>query len=125
MKKITISNAILGLWTLILLGLLFLPALDSLLPVRDWFHHFDKVAHFGLFAVTGFVGIYGASFFSRFRSRMLFGVVFGLALAVGTELGQHFIPSRDMDFYDLLADWAGLFFGLFAYTFYYIWRLKI
>ncbi len=103
-------------WTLFLLAVLLSPIRDSIIPNLGGFQHWDKVAHFGLFAVTGFISIYGAGFSSRFVVRVIFGLIFGLVLALGTELGQYFIPFRDPDFYDLLADLAGLFFGLLSYT---------
>jgi len=114
-----IRTVLFALWTLMLLGLLLSPLRDNILPTFGGFQHWDKVAHFGLFAVTGFISIYGAGFFSRFGARVLFGLIFGLALAVGTELGQYFIPFRDPDYYDLLADLAGLFLGLLFYALLY------
>jgi VanZ family protein len=119
-----LGTVILALWTLVLLALLLLPIHESLIPNLG-VPQMDKVAHFGLFAVTGFLSIYGASFLSSYRSRLFFGLIFGLVLSIGTELGQHFVPYRDMDFFDLLADWAGLFFGLFANTFIHSWKLNL
>ena len=107
---------ILVIWTLMLLGVLFSPVRGSFIPNLGGFQHWDKVAHFGLFAITGFISIYGAGFFSRFGARVLFGLIFGLALAFGTEFGQSFVLFRQMSHYDLLADIAGLFLGLLSYT---------
>jgi VanZ family protein len=120
-----IGAFILAAWTLLLLALLFLPVQINFIPMPGGFSHFDKVAHFGLFGVTGFLGIYGSTFFASFRYRLLFGLVFGLVLAAGTEAVQYFIPYRDMEFYDLLSDWAGLFLGLLSYTFYYTWKSRL
>jgi VanZ family protein len=125
MRNIKINTVLLILWTLILLGLLLSPIKESLIPSIGGFQHWDKVAHFCLFAITGFISIYGASFFSRFRARVLFGLVFGLILAVGTELGQYLIPFRDPEFSDLLADFAGLFLGLLSGTLLYCWKLRL
>jgi VanZ family protein len=111
-----IRTVLLVLWTLMLLVVLLSPIRDSIISNRGGFQHWDKVAHFGLFAVTGFISVYGAGFFSQFVARVLFGLIFGLVLAFGTELGQYLVPFRDPDFYDLLADLAGLFFGLLSYT---------
>lgn len=83
------------------------------------FRHWDKVVHAGLFAVTGFMSIFGASFFSRFRYRFIFGVVIGLVLAAATELGQSLIPHRTADVYDFLADVVGLCLGVLAYNLLY------
>ncbi len=108
---------VLVLWTLILLGLLLAPIGEAEIPVFGEFKHWDKVYHFGLFAVTGFVSVFGARFLISFRSRMLFGIVFGLFLALCTEFTQSLIPCRNMSLYDLLADIAGLGFALLLYAF--------
>jgi len=113
------------IWTLMLLGVLLAPIRESFIPNLGGFQHWDKIAHFGLFAITGFISIYGAGFFSRFAAKVLFGLIFGLALALGTELGQYLIPFRDPDFYDLLADLAGLFLGLLSSALLYGWKLRL
>jgi VanZ family protein len=99
---------ILVLWTLVLLGVLLSPIEEAAIPALWEFEHWDKVYHFILFAITGFVSVFGARFLNLFRSRMLFAIVFGLFLAVSTELAQSLIPCRNMSFYDLLADVVGL-----------------
>lgn len=106
------------IWTLVLLAILLSPMRGGIFP-PEGFRYWDKVVHFGLFAVTGFMSIYGASFFSRFRHRFIFGVVVGLVLAAGTELGQSLVPSRNTDLYDFLADVAGLCLGVLAYALLY------
>jgi len=93
---------------MVLLGLLLAPIGETQIPTPGGFKHFDKLAHFGLFGVTGLVSVFGARFFSRFRTRMLFGIAFGLFLAVCTEFAQSLIPVRNMSLYDLLADVVGL-----------------
>ena len=108
---------VLVLWTLIVLGVLLAPIGEAEIPVPGKFKHWDKVYHFGLFAVTGFVGVFGAKFLSLFRSRMLFGIVFGLFLALCTEFAQSLIPCRNMSLYDLLADIVGLGVALSLYAF--------
>lgn len=107
---------VLVLWTLVLLGLLLAPIGEAEIPAPGEFKHWDKVYHFGLFAVTGFVGVFGARFLSLFRSRILFGIVFGLFLAVSTEFAQSLIPCRNMSLNDLLADVVGLGVALLLYA---------
>jgi VanZ family protein len=119
MITMKINTVLWVLWTLALLAILLLPIRDSLIPNYRGFRHWDKVAHFGLFAVTGFMNIYGAGFFSSYRYRFIFGLVFGLTLAVGTELGQTLIPFRSTSLYDLLADLAGLCLGVLTYVLLY------
>jgi len=108
---------ILVLWTLILLGVLLAPIGEAEIPAPWGFEHWDKVYHFGLFAITGFVGVFSVRFLNLFRSRMLFGIVFGLFLAVSTEFAQSLIPCRNMSLYDLLADVIGLGVSLSLYAF--------
>ncbi len=104
------------LWVLVLLGVLLAPIGEVEIPAPWGFKHWDKVYHFGLFAVTGFVGVFSARFLSLFRSRMLFGIVFGLFLAVSTEFAQSLIPARNMSLYDLFADIVGLGVALSLYV---------
>ncbi len=112
-----ISTILWALWIIAVLVLLLFP-IGNLAPDIGGFRHWDKIAHIGLFAVTGFMSVYGASFFSRFRNRMIFALVFSLALAVGSEFAQSLV-SRDTSIYDLLADVIGIFIGLVFYVFLY------
>lgn len=118
-KEVKRGIVVLVLWTLILLGVLLAPIGETQIPAPWGFKHWDKIAHFGLFAVTGFVSVFGARFLSQLKSRILFGIVFGLFLAVGTEFAQSFIALRSMCFYDLVTDIIGLVVGLLLYVFLY------
>lgn len=109
------------LWTIFLLLVLLAPISEGAVPSALRFPNFDKVAHFGLFAVTGFIGVLGTSFGGRLKNRILFSTVFGLFLAVTTELVQSF-TTRTSDLYDLLADVGGLLAGLVLY--YILYNLK-
>jgi VanZ family protein len=110
---------VLILWTLILLSVLLAPIPETAIPTLGGFKHWDKVAHFGLFAITGLAGVFGATFLSRFKTRMLSAIAFGLFLAVGTEFAQSLIPARNPSLYDLLADVVGLGISLALYAFLY------
>jgi VanZ family protein len=113
-----IKTIFLVIWTLALLAILLSPMRGSIFT-PEGFRYWDKVVHFGLFAVTGFLSIYGAVFFTRFRYRLIFGVVVGLVLAIGTELGQSLVPTRNTSLYDFLADLVGLCLGVLAYVLLY------
>lgn len=110
------------IWTILLLALLSIPLADNNLPRTGIFQYADKIAHFCLFAVTGFLAIVGTAFLSRLRYRLLFGLSFSLLLAAGTEFGQSFLSYRSADPYDFLANLAGMLFGLVLYTLFYCWR---
>ena len=113
------STVVLVLWILFLLGVLLAPISEPSIPALGGFKHLDKVAHFCLFTITGYINVFSARFFSRFRYRMFFGIVFGLCLAIGTEFAQYLIPARNMSLYDLLADILGLSVGLPLYAFFH------
>lgn len=117
-KEMKHSTIVFVLWILFLLAVLLAPISEPAIFVLGGFKHFDKIAHFGLFMITGYIIVFGARFFSRFRYRMFFGIVFGLCLAVGTEFAQYLIPARNMSLYDLFADVLGLSVGLALYTFF-------
>ncbi|MFB6719288.1 VanZ family protein [Kribbella sp. NPDC056345] len=65
----------------------------------------DKVAHFGLFAAVAFTGLNVGV-----PARWLLAVL--AANAIGSELVQHyFLPHRDGDVFDALADLLGVAAG--------------
>ena len=107
------------LWTVFLIIILTAPigGLDTATP--GGFEHFDKMAHFCLFAITGFVSVFGVNFRGQFKIRVIFGAIFGLFLAVSTEYGQSLLPFRNISLYDLLADVFGVGAGLTFYALLY------
>ena len=64
--------------------------------------HFDKVVHFILFFVEA-VLLYKTDLFKN----PIFQIVIGLALAAFTETMQSFVPGRNPDVWDLIADAGG------------------
>jgi tetratricopeptide (TPR) repeat protein len=72
----------------------------------------DKVAHFVAYAVA-FVCVFALA--GRFANRVITQVAIaagaGLLLSVGDELLQALAPGRNVEFYDLVADWAGMTMG--------------
>ncbi len=107
----------------------FLPAilfylLIFLLSSRDIrvgfdIQHLDKVAHFLEFGLMGFflaIGFFNATSLSpSMKSFLTFGS--GLILAVLDEFHQFFVPLRQSDIMDILADAAGLIFGIFVFRY--------
>ena len=112
----TRKMALLGLWTLFLLGLLLGPIGEVGQPIPGGFSHWDKVAHFGLFGITGLVAAYSADFLKSLRVRILFGLMFGLFLAVSAEAAQKLLPYRTASLNDLLAGVAGVSLTLLLYA---------
>lgn len=74
----------------------------------------DKVAHLVLFCVISINGCY-KFVDSNLRSKFLVWVIFYGLL---TEVIQQFIPGRDMDLYDGLADTFGVIAGLYLYSYF-------
>ena len=114
---------VLAVWTLTVILLLVIP-LGRDLP-GSGIRYFDKIAHFGMFFVTGFLSVYAFGFLSKLLPRLIFSMIFGAVLSLGTELGQSFISYRTASPFDLLADIVGLVFGLFAFALLYMWKENI
>ncbi len=112
------KRVVVVIWTLFLVSVLLSPiAWWTAIPGPGELKYFDKAAHFCLFAITGFVGVFGTNSRSQFKTRLLFAAVFSLFLAVSTELAQSpFVRSRHTDPYDLLANVIGLSVGLVLYS---------
>src|SRR5579871_954502 len=97
------------LWSLIMAVLLFMPG--SMLPHENTFAipDFDKIVHMGIFG--GFVFLWNLYLCSRpipaKRLLVLFFVVFGVGITygIGSEyIQKYFIPGRDYDQGDIIAD---------------------
>ena len=115
---------ILVLWMLFLFGILLYPvAWQNVLPGPERITGFDKAAHIGLFAVTGFAIVFATTSRTRLRTRLLLAATAGVVLGAGAEISQHFIPHRTMDIYDFLADLVGLGLGLAVFSLLYRYRV--
>ncbi|HEX3934289.1 MAG TPA: VanZ family protein, partial [Puia sp.] len=107
------------IWSLIMAVLLFMPG--SMLPHENTFAipQFDKIVHIGIFG--GFVFLWNLYLSSRSlplkRLLVLFFVIFlvGITYGIGSEyIQKYFIPGRDYDQGDIIADiiGAGLAYGI-------------
>ena len=72
----------------------------------------DKVVHFFAYAIA-FVCIFIVSggLTRHVTARVSIAAGIGLMLSVGDELLQELAPGRNVEFYDLVADWAGMTMG--------------
>jgi VanZ family protein len=78
-------------------------------PGHDIREYNDKLMHFSGYWVAGF----SISFaFPRwyFWRRAVFLIIF----SIGIEIGQHFLPPRTFDLFDICANSAGVVTGLFC-----------
>jgi VanZ family protein len=94
-------------------GVIFYLSSRSSLPAEPRIPHFDKVAHFGAYALLG-----GLLAFATDRARLSVAVAVVLALAYGAsdEIHQMFVPGRSPDVLDWAADAAGVLTACLLYT---------
>jgi VanZ family protein len=98
-------------WWIIMCVLFFLPG--SAFPSENWLSkiYFDKLVHIGLFAVLLF--LWRSAFdweLPNYNFILLFlALLYGLAVEF---IQRYFVPNRDFDLYDVLADTIGAMIGL-------------
>jgi VanZ family protein len=94
---------------------IFLVSGQSELPsTRIW----DKAAHFGEYAILGFLvarAIFLISGWAAVRSAVV-AVLLATAFAFTDEVHQYFVPGRDADLLDIVADFLGSVAGSSAYV---------
>lgn len=73
--------------------------------------YLDKVVHFGLFLILSINACYKYQNYERRTEAIIWMIFFGLM----TEVIQQFIPGRDMDIYDGIADTLGVISGYYIY----------
>jgi VanZ family protein len=91
-----------------------LSSMPALMPYAKYFPMRDKGIHFVEYAVLGFLTTHaaGRTFPDRARARVvIFGWMTAVLFGVSDELHQAFVPGRNADFFDLVADTLGAFVG--------------
>uniref|UniRef100_UPI00404A55D5 VanZ family protein n=1 Tax=Gelidibacter sp. TaxID=2018083 RepID=UPI00404A55D5 len=73
--------------------------------------YLDKVVHFALFLTVSINGCYKYQNCERRTEAIIWIIFFGLI----TEVIQQFIPGRDMDIYDGIANTLGVISGYYIY----------
>ncbi len=103
-------------WTVIIFILLALPG--NMLPseTHTSIPNLDKLVHITLFACFVFFwSVWSSSKeknkfpYGRYAWYFIIGCLYGIAMEY---VQKYFIPNRDFDLYDILADIAGAFLGL-------------
>ena len=68
----------------------------------------DKVAHFGLYGVMGFLFVlWRREIGTGAAAAVVWAAIFAALLGAVDEVHQQWIPGRSMDFLDWVADFAG------------------
>lgn len=82
--------------------------------------HFDKGAHFLEFALLAILLFFGyfKSFETDMKMKAFLAFITATLLAIGDEIHQYFIPGRESDILDVIADAGGIIFGLFLFWYF-------
>ncbi len=116
LKKLLAKRYPAILWTIVIFILLALPG--SMIPSEANFSisNFDKYVHISIFFL--FVLLWSFYFAAKQEEdkkiRKQFFLIFIIACLYGTAMEyvqKYFIPNRDFDLYDILADVIGSFAG--------------
>jgi VanZ family protein len=75
--------------------------------------NFDKVAHFGAYALLGWLLAFATD---RSRLPVLAAAAIGVLYGASDEIHQMFVPGRSPDVLDWAADAAGVITACFLYT---------
>jgi VanZ family protein len=102
------------IWLLIMTYLLFSPS--SGLPKGGHINipHADKAVHLAMFGILSFVYLFDSFRYRRkYRKTILNITLICVLIGISSELIQHaFIPGRNGNIYDFLADIIGLLLGI-------------
>lgn len=108
-------------------GLIFTLSSYSLMLPSSAPHNIDKLIHFSEYVILGFL-LARAYFNARtkfFGSHfIIMTLITGILCSVLDECYQTTVPLRTFEYFDLLADTAGIFAGIILFTFLIHQRLK-
>jgi VanZ family protein len=79
----------------------------------------DKLLHFGVYFVLGFLVMKSARQMSLKRSKVHYLYVFLFVSSIADEWHQHFIPGRSVSIWDFVANATGLLVSIMVYVKYY------
>ncbi|MDR0456003.1 MAG: VanZ family protein [Treponema sp.] len=113
-----LSQAILlRLPALLIAGLLWFLSSQSTLPQPKGIFGWDKLQHFLAYGALGFaVGLWAFPSFWKRRPALalLLATLAGSAYGAIDEFHQYFVPGRECDVWDWIADTLGAFLGVLA-----------
>ena len=95
------------------------------LPVPMLFSHQDKIHHMGAYFIMGILAWrFFNDFFSKPTTVMIVSLCFCSIYGISDEWHQSFVPGRETDVLDWLADTIGAILGLVAIQLYFA-RLRL
>ncbi len=108
------------IWMLAIFGLSSVPGKD--IP-RIGPEGLDKIAHAAEYGILGFLlvrafvmsGASAGILNINLAGTIILSIIIAAAYAALDEWHQGFVPGREMDIFDLAADFAGLGIGVFLY----------
>jgi len=104
------------LWALVIFCLHIIPS-DKIPNPPDWNFSVDKLVHFFLFAVLGFLLL---RTYAEHRNKQSYGIFFvaiiSIIFGLLMETIQIMVPGRDYNLVDLISDGAGAVFGCLVFV---------
>ncbi len=96
---------------------IFFLSSQSSLPQQPEFIHFDKICHLIEFGILGYLS-YRAFVHSNLtvlkKNALLLAIIFTILFGISDEFHQFFVPLRQPDVYDIMADSFGTIIGTFS-----------
>lgn len=89
--------------------------------------YFDKILHFAAYAFLGGLLLRALKTLpikNNIRLVMILSITLSALYGISDEIHQHYVPYRDADIMDALADIIGSIFGVYIYHFFWLERLR-
>lgn len=89
--------------------------------------YFDKILHFAAYAFLGGLLLRALKTLpikDNIRLAMILSITLSALYGISDEIHQHYVPYRDADIMDALADIIGSIFGVYIYHFFWLERLR-
>lgn len=89
--------------------------------------YFDKILHFAAYAFLGGLLLRALKTLpikNNIRLVMILSITLSSLYGISDEIHQHYVPYRDADIMDALADIIGSIFGVYIYHFFWLERLR-
>lgn len=88
----------------------------SSMPLNINIQGIDKTAHIIEYSGLGFLMAFGFGVTrENFETKALYSMLLSLLIGITDEIHQQFVPTRSMDFLDLMADLIGITFGILCW----------